>query len=230
MRKAQMRTRRKNVEWPAWDLSRPKATSSRTGLILACTGADRGYKNWPWTEVSFGGPSAGHIAIGAAKAHIHGGQRHSRQRCEASNLKGGTEKKMTMRRRDLVLSACAVVMHLFGSAHAWSEEAELGGRSKGTKPAKADDSNIFQDLANLFKEMRTILDPVADVETKRKFGVAFQGINENLKHIIQAQDEIFRALEQDPCSASGGKQGDEVGELAGFPAYDTCPQTQRAGA
>ena len=108
-----------------------------------------------------------------------------------------------MRRRDLVLSACAVVMPLFGSAHAWSEEAELGGRSKGTKPAKADDSNIFQDLANLFKEMRTILDPVADVETKRKFGVAFQGINENLKHIIQAQDEIFRALEQDPCSASG---------------------------
>ena len=109
-----------------------------------------------------------------------------------------------MRRRDLVLSACAVVMHLFGSAHAWSEEAELGGRSKGTKPAKAaEDSNIFQDLANLFKEMRTILDPVADVETKRKFGVAFQGINENLKHIIQAQDEIFRALEQDPCSASG---------------------------
>ena len=109
-----------------------------------------------------------------------------------------------MRRRDLILSACAVVMPLFGSAQAWSEESELGGQSKGTKPAKAaEDPNIFQDLANLFKEMRNILEPVADVETKRRFGVAFQGINENLKHISQAQDEIFRALEQDPCSASG---------------------------
>ena len=109
-----------------------------------------------------------------------------------------------MRRRDLILSASAMVMHLVGSALAWSEESEMEGRSKGTKAAKAaEDTNIFQDLANLFKEMRTILDPVADVETKRKFGVAFQGVNENLKHIIQAQGEIFRALEQDPCSASG---------------------------
>ena len=109
-----------------------------------------------------------------------------------------------MRRRDLILSASAMVMHLVGSALAWSEESEMEGRSKGTKAAKAaEDTNIFQDLANLFKEMRTILDPVADVETKRKFGVAFEGINENLKRIVQAQSEIFRALEQDPCSASG---------------------------
>jgi hypothetical protein len=105
-----------------------------------------------------------------------------------------------MHRRGFILSACAAI-HLVGPSHAQSE-ATGTDRSEVPRPTEGNGS-VFQDLANLFKELSNIFATTTDVATKRAFAGSLKALDENLAQIIRAEHDILYALEHEPCSTSG---------------------------
>jgi hypothetical protein len=110
-----------------------------------------------------------------------------------------------MHRRGFILSACAA-MHFVGPSRARS--AETGpNRSEGTKPTegpKPTEGNVsvFQDLANLFKELSNIFAASTDAATKGFRGVA-EGTRREPRAVIRASTIFFMQLEHEPCSLQG---------------------------
>jgi hypothetical protein len=111
-------------------------------------------------------------------------------------------KDLAMHRRGFILSACAA-MHLMGASHALSQVTAPNG-SAAAKPADlAENGNVFQELADLIKELSNNLAAITDAAAKRKFADSLTTLGENLAQIIRAKRDILYALEHEPCAASG---------------------------
>jgi hypothetical protein len=88
-----------------------------------------------------------------------------------------------------------------GLSYALSEEAG-SAQSSGAKPAEGN-YNVFQDLANLFKELSSALASTTDAGVKSTFVGSLKELGENLAQIGRAKHDILYALEREPCSSSG---------------------------
>src|SRR5262245_13640834 len=103
-----------------------------------------------------------------------------------------------MQRRGFILSACAAVC-LTRPSRALSQDRQ----SAAAKAALAQSGNVFQDLADLFKELSKFLAAPTDPATKKEFAGSLTTLAGNLAQVAGAKRDILTALEHEPCSASG---------------------------